>query len=138
MEDLNGLYESIKKHEGYRAVPYEDPIHGWKVPTVGYGSTRIGKRAAEVQMKEDVAQCLSELSRRVPYFVLLDLDARHVLIEMAYQVGVPGVLKFKRMWDALKSRDYDEAANEMLDSKWFEQTPVRAARLATKMRSIGD
>lgn len=133
MEDLQPLYESIKQHEGYRARPYADPIHGWKVPTVGYGSTRIGKKAAEIQMQEDVSQCLSSLSKRVPFFIFLPLDVRFVLIEMAYQMGAGGVLSFKNMWAALKKRDYEQAAIEMLNSRWAEQTPIRARDLAQRM-----
>ena len=133
MEDLQPLYDSIKAHEGYRAAPYPDPIHGWEVPTVGYGSTRIGKKAAEIQMQEDVSRCLSSLSKRVPFFILLPLDVRFVLIEMAYQLGIGGVLGFKNMWAGLKKRDYEQAAIEMLDSKWASQTPSRARDLAQRM-----
>ena len=49
---------------------------------------------------------------------------------MAFQLGLKGVLNFSRMWEALKRHDYVAAADEMLDSRWAEQTPSRAEALA--------
>ena len=58
-----------------------------------------------------------------------------ILVEMSYQLGVNGVLKFKKMWGALKNEDYTEASKQMLDSRWAIQTPNRAKKLAEMMRS---
>jgi lysozyme len=61
--------------------------------------------------------------------------ARGVIIEMCFQLGKTGVSKFKKMFAALQTEDYTTASEEMLDSKWFEQTPVRAKSLSYIMRS---
>jgi lysozyme len=61
--------------------------------------------------------------------------ARGVLIEMCFQLGVTGVSKFRNMFEALKIPDYNKASEEMLDSKWYEQTPARAKSLSYIMRS---
>ena len=55
------------------------------------------------------------------------------LREMAYQMGVPRVMGFKRMLAALERKDWQRAADEALDSRWAEQTPARAQRVALKM-----
>jgi lysozyme len=70
-------------------------------------------------------------------FVLDELDdvRAEVIINMCYQMGVDGVLKFKRMITALMIHDYKGAAREGLDSKWAEQTPARAARLMERIRT---
>lgn len=59
-----------------------------------------------------------------------------ILTEMVYQMGLPRVMKFKKMREALKAGDYATAADEMLDSKWAKQTPRRAQELAARMRNI--
>ena len=70
-----------------------------------------------------------------------DLDivdqAKEILVLMLYQLGRTKVLKFKRMFEALRKKDYDSAANEMLDSLWAKKhTPARAERLAKRMREL--
>ena len=59
---------------------------------------------------------------------------RAVLLSMAYQMGVDGLMKFKNMWAAINRQDWDDAADQMLDSKWARQTPERAGRHARIMR----
>jgi lysozyme len=54
---------------------------------------------------------------------------------MCFQLGVTGVSKFRNMFEALKIPDYNKASEEMLDSKWHEQTPARAKSLSYIMRS---
>jgi lysozyme len=54
---------------------------------------------------------------------------------MCFQLGVNGVSKFRNMFEALKIPDYNKASEEMLDSKWHEQTPARAKSLSYVMRS---
>jgi lysozyme len=54
---------------------------------------------------------------------------------MVFQMGASGVSKFRKMLAALDKKDYDLAATEMLDSRWHEQTPKRAQRLALQMRT---
>jgi len=49
---------------------------------------------------------------------------------MGFQLGVRGLLNFRRMWTALEQKDYAMAAEEALDSRWAEQTPNRAAEVA--------
>jgi lysozyme len=72
---------------------------------------------------------------KLPGYSGLDEARQGVLAAMVYQIGYAGVLDFKRMLRALVARDYDRAADEMLDSVWFKQTPHRATREAAIMRS---
>jgi lysozyme len=62
-------------------------------------------------------------------------NAKCVLIEMVFQLGVGGVSKFKKMWSGLQEQDYNEASIQMLDSRWAKQTPSRANSLAQVMKS---
>ena len=53
---------------------------------------------------------------------------------MSYQLGFSGLLKFKKMFKALENMNYEEAANEMLDSKWHLDTPSRCKLNSERMR----
>ena len=65
----------------------------------------------------------------------LNHTAKGVIIEMVFQLGRPRCSKFKKMWQALRDGDYDEAANQMIDSAWHKQTTKRCESLAAAMRS---
>ena len=61
-----------------------------------------------------------------------------VIVEMVSQMGYEGVSKFVKLHDALKNKDYQKAAQEMLDSRWGKQTPKIAYTLAEKMRAAAE
>ncbi|GAB6045085.1 lysozyme [Caminibacter profundus] len=129
------LIETIKKHEGFRGMPYKDSLG---IPTIGYGTKLpITEEEAEMLLQHRLDKKILELSDREPFYLELPQKAQEVIANMAYQMGVNGVLRFKKMWKALKNGDYKKAADEMLDSRWAKQTPNRARELAEIMRSLG-
>ena len=65
-------------------------------------------------------------------------DVRLVIAAMCYQLGRQGTSKFKKMFAAIEIRDYAAAADEMLNSKWAEQTTRRAQTMASIMRGVGE
>lgn len=130
------LVSSVKRHEGFVPEVYTCPA-GY--PTIGYG-TRIN----EIELEESTAEkwLVRELEekheRLVGVFGFAEMDTvrQDVILEMCYQLGVGGCLRFKNMWAAIRVQDFERAADEMLDSRWArEQTPERARKLAAKMRS---
>jgi len=126
------LEKQLKKHEGFNGMPYDDSL-GY--PTIGYGTKLpINKDEAELLLKYRLKQKRDELIIAMPFVYNLSEDKQKVLYEMSYQLGVGGLLLFKRMWSALKSGDFERAADEMLDSKWAVQTPERAEKLAEIMK----
>ena len=128
------MIEMIKKHEGFRGMPYEDSLG---FPTIGYGTKLpLTKEEAELLLKHRLDKKIEELKNYEPFFIDLPQKAQEVIANMSYQMGVGGVMKFKNMWNALKNEDYKKAADEMLDSRWARQTPNRANELAEIMRSI--
>ncbi len=56
-----------------------------------------------------------------------------VLINMCFQLGISGLLGFKKALSCLSEQQYDSASREMLDSKWSLQTPKRAKTMANQM-----
>jgi lysozyme len=61
-----------------------------------------------------------------------------LVTEMVYQMGATGTSKFTNTLQAIKDKDYAQAAIEMLDSKWAKQTPKRAARMAAEMHDLSE
>ena len=132
--NLDKVIESLKQEEGFRGMPYEDTLG---IPTIGYGTKLpLSEEEAELLLKHRLDKKILELNEKEPFFLELPQKAQEVIANMAYQLGVGGVLKFKKMWMALKNGDYQKAADEMLDSKWAKQTPNRAKRLSKIMRSL--
>lgn len=67
----------------------------------------------------------------------LPVEVRCIVAHMAFQLGRPSLFGFENTQAALKRRDFDWAADEMLDSKWFrEDTPERCQRLSDRMRKL--
>ena len=58
-----------------------------------------------------------------------------VIVEMCFQLGKPRVMKFKKMWEALREKNYLKASEEMIDSNWHKQTTKRCESLANTMRN---
>jgi len=128
---MKELIENIKKNEGFVGTPYNDTLG---ILTIGYGTKLpLSKEEAEVILKMRLKSKIKSLEKQEPFINKLPLHVQEILAEMAYQLGVNGVLKFKKMWTALKNFDYATASKEMLDSKWATQTQKRAEELAKKM-----
>jgi len=135
------LKNRIKKHEGFRDVMYLDSL-GKK--TIGYGhlvtedgilpGIQYSKKELDELFEKDFLTALRDATKLVSH---LDLPnkAFNVVIEMCFQLGLPKVTKFVNFLDALKQYDYNRAANEMLLSKWYEQTPARCQELSNIIRS---
>ena len=63
-------------------------------------------------------------------------DARKAaLIDMVFNLGITGLMTFKKMLAALERKDYDAASSEILDSRYAIQVGARAIRIATIIRS---
>ena len=131
---MENLINRIKRHESWRAKPYPDPIHGWAVPTFGYGFTYLTPEEGDIILKNRILMIQSVLQQKIGFFHRLPPEVKDVLVEMAYQLGVPGLLQFKKTLRYLAAGKYRAAAAEMLDSKWHKQTPKRAEELANIVR----
>ena len=81
----------------------------------------------------DVQIVEEELVRAHPCVDRLDSVRQLILIDMAFNMGVPRLCKFKKMWAAVECGDYPTAAKEMLDSRWARQVKGRSTRLAHAM-----
>ena len=122
------LIERIEKNEGFRSKPYQCSEGVW---TFGHGLTYITESESRYILKKRVSELRHALKHSLSG---LTPSRQDVIIEMAYNLGVRGLFGFKYMWSAIYQRDYERAAQEMLNSKWAVQVGERAERLADAMR----
>ena len=65
-------------------------------------------------------------------------ECQHIIANMMFNMGRPRLTKFKGMKAGVDARDWNAAAEEMVDSRWYTQVPNRARRLVDRMRSLAD
>lgn len=130
---FNKIKAMLKKDEGWRSKPYKDNLG---VPTIGYGFNirhwdkhGMAKDEGEALLDVKIAQCMRE-AILIPELGKLNEARQIVIINMLYQLGFTKVRMFKKMREALKAEDWEKASDEMLDSKWHDQTSERVDRLA--------
>ena len=128
------LIESIKKYEGFNGMPYKDETGNL---TIGYGTKLpITEIEAEYLLVHRLTNIIVEMESKCKVYKKLSLEVKAILNNMAYNMGVPNICTFKKMWKALEQTDYSKAADEMLDSKWAREVGYRAIELAEMMRNI--
>lgn len=135
-DTLERLKATIKKAEGYSATLYQDTVG---VQTIGYGRAigRVGisRDEGELMFANDVGRVLRGLDMALPWWRGLDEVRQAALCEMTYQLGLNGVMNFRKVRQALSEGDYERAADEALNSRWHVQTPKRCERIAKMLRT---
>jgi len=128
--------ERLKKHEGFREHIYIDSIG---VLTIGYGfnleTIELPRPVAELWLAFEIDKKEDSLEK-FHWYNNADPVRQEVLLDMAYNLGVNGLLTFRKMIKALENRNYMEAAAEMLNSKWARQVGQRAVRLSELMAGL--
>ena len=134
-----GLKEQLIRDEGSVSHAYEDSLG---FTTIGVGRLIDARRGGGLSDSEigyllsnDIEEKTAQVLAALPWASKLSETRRAVLINMAFQLGIGGLLKFKRALGSIKDGQYKEASMEMLDSLWAQQTPERAKRLAKQMET---
>lgn len=96
----------------------------------------INKQESRQILEKDINQTIKQIGRTelIDVYTSLDIIRRTALVNMCFQLGVQGVLQFKKMIQHLNAREYEKAADEALNSKWARQTPNRAKRVTDVIR----
>lgn len=128
----------VKRHEGFRDTLYLD-TEGFL--TGGYGHLfkeggKLSQLICDILFEEDFKEARLTAEKLMNEYGIPHptLTRKVVLIDMAFNLGYHRLRKFRKMWQALKLKDYASAADEMLDSKWARQVKSRADELADLMR----
>lgn len=137
--DLSMLVDQLFIHEGCSLDPYSDHL-GYL--TIGVGrcldKKGISEEEAMILLMNDIDEVADQLDRNIPWWRDLDDVRQRVLLDMGFNLGAWGLMKFRKFLTHLQGGRYNSAANEMLNSKWAGQVKGRATALAQMMRSGKD
>lgn len=108
----------------------DDPEHGWEV------GTPVDESRCNEAFEQDIQTVLSDCDKLYPEFADLPEEAQRIIANMMFNLGYPRLSKFKGMKAGVDARDWNRAADEMVDSRWYKQVTNRAERLVVRMRAI--
>lgn len=153
---MTELLDQLVLHEGLELLPYKDSLG---IDTIGIGRNlehrglseeelvHIGKDISDIcewgitkeqayyLAENDIKIVEKEVCEAHPCVVELDEIRQRVIIDMAFNMGVPRLNKFKKMWKAIEEENYEESKIQMLDSRWANQVGNRAVRLSNAMET---
>jgi lysozyme len=136
---MSKLRSLLVLHEGVVPYAYKDSLGYW---TIGVGflidrekGGRMPKPVMDFWLDYELKEKDRELEAAAPWITGLDEVRRAVLVDMAYNLGVAGLLKFTTTLGHVKAGNFAAASESMLKSKWATQVGRRAQRLSDMMRS---
>ena len=135
--DEGCVYEIYNDHLGYATfgvghlVTESDPEQGQSL-----GTAVSSDRVAEA-FESDIQSVLRDCDILYPDFDDLPEEAQQIIANMMFNLGRPRLSKFAGMKRGVDARDWNQAADEMVDSRWYRQVGARAERLVDRMRDVG-
>ena len=145
--NIDKLREQLKIDEGCVYEIYNDHL-GY--PTFGIGhlviesdsengqavGTSVSEDRVAEAFDEDIKSVLRDCNILYPDFADLPEEAQQIIANMMFNLGRPRLSKFAGMKRGVDAKDWDVAADEMVDSRWYRQVGARAERLVNRMREI--
>jgi len=140
--NIDKLKAQIKHSEGVRTTAYKDTLNNW---TIGVGHLirlpdeeyLLEKELTEEEVDQIFTTDLNQAIDDARKFIDADSipeEAFFVVVDMAFNLGLPKLMRFQNFQQTLRDHDYKKASREMLDSLWAKQLPNRSKRLAKQMR----
>lgn len=138
----------VLEHEGFSSKIYDDatgkpPAKTWGgTLTFGHGLTSITLEESKVVTKMRLEAHHVELIKKLSGYLSFPDDVQKVILEMSYQLGIPGVLKFEKMLRAIREKRYRDAAVEVLwnspneKTLLYKQTPKRAEGYSKNLAKV--
>ena len=108
-----------------------DPEHGLDV------GTEIGEERVNELFEQDINITIDECKKLYYDFDELPEEAQLIICNMMFNMGRPRLSRFHKMKRAVDNREWEEAANQMKDSRWYKQVTNRADRLVQRMKKVG-
>lgn len=134
---VDHVTDQLRRDEGEILHAYKDSL-GYI--TIGVGRLIDKRRGGGITPEEsayllanDIEKKRIGIEKNLPWYGQLDDARKGVLLNMAFQMGITGLLGFKNTLEMVRKGDYEGAARGMLNSKWAKQTPNRAHRLSRQM-----
>ena len=151
MIDMYNVCQRLVVHEGLRLQPYfcsknkltigvgrcidTNPLTAEEERVVGDWKHGISKCSAMYLLRNDVKRIYKDLKKELSFFNSLDQERQYALIDMAFNIGVWGLLGFKKMLNAIEKGNYKLAAKECLNSKYAKDVGIRAIRIANTIET---
>lgn len=130
-------YKIYKDHLGYptfgigHLIKETDPEYGKPE-----GTPVSAERVAEA-FQEDIDAVLVDCDRLYDDYEELPEEVKLIIANMMFNLGYPRLSAFKGMKAGVDARNWQQAADEMVDSRWYQQVTNRAERLVQRMRAVG-
>jgi len=145
--DIEQLKETLKVDEGVVYKIYKDHL-GY--PTFGIGhlvikedkefGKDVGTEVSEDRVNEcfekDVQSVIEDCKKLHDGWDGYPQEVKQIVANMMFNMGRPRLSKFKGMKRGVDARDWNAAADEMVDSRWYRQVTKRADRLVERMRNV--
>ena len=137
--DIDRLIAQLKVHEGVRSKVYLD-TEGIETIGVGRNLRDRGLSDDEIEflLANDIRDFQEEVDRTFGWWSDLDDVRQRVIVDMAFNMGLGSLSKFKNRLGHIEAGRYEEASVEMLDSKWARQVGNRAQCLSNMMKTGED
>jgi len=136
---ISRVLQDLVRYEGLRLKPYRCTSNKL---TIGYGrnldDNGISIQEANLLLFSDVFRVIESLMAKLDTFSSQPAAVQTILIEMGYQLGIGGLLEFRRFLSALNVKDYKVARDELTSSKWAKQTPVRAMAMSAYLLDVSE
>jgi|TARA_Y100000034_G_C6880013_1_gene403074 lysozyme len=144
---IDVLRKELARDEG---VVYEIYLDHLGHPTFGIGhlispsdpefdcpsGTPVCEARVIAAFEEDIKTVLSDCEKLYPDFNDLPEEVQLIIANMMFNLGYTRLSKFRNMKSGVDVRDWNAAADEMVDSLWYRQVTNRANRLVERMRNI--
>lgn len=128
-QPLTDLELDAARNAGECTVVPVDNLEGGRFVT-------LDRAAADALLRMRLRGYYRDLdSRAIVSLATLPPCVRVAMLDMAYNMGVNGLLKFRRMWSAIARGDFELAAREAWNSRWRRQVKSRAPRVVELIRS---
>lgn len=137
--DNDKMIAELNRDEGRVPYAYLDSLG---FTTIGVGRLidkrkggRLRDNEIDFLLTNDIKEVEEQLDGALPWWRGLSENRQRVMVNMCFNLGLPGLLGFTNTLAAIKRGDYAAASRGMLDSKWATQVGARALRLADMMRN---
>ncbi len=138
--NLTKLEDQLIRHEGLVLDIYKDSVGIWTIG-VGRNLEHVGLRSeaeARYLLRSDIVAIRAELEKAIPWIGDLDEVRQRCLMDMAFNLGVAGLMKFEKTLRLIAQGNLSGASQEMLRSKWADQVGQRAITLSRMMATGKD
>lgn len=146
MIDISEVEKRLILHEGLVLKPYKcpagfltigvgrnleaNPMTNEELKVCGDWERGITKNAALFLLRNDIIRVEKDCKKSIQFWYSLDGERQYALLDMAFNLGINGLLKFRNMLNDMSIGDYRGAAKECLNSRYAKQVGKRARRIA--------